>query len=183
MSTVYKIISVTSGKLVDFFNHPFFCIVGGISTVLMVLFFCYTVFLIIKGVLPVWYRLGMGLSRRKIAIFAGSEFESLKDMVIDSGIFKAKNILQISKNSIKKAERETLFLLHWKEFHDKIDEILSIKRDSAALVVYAPKSDGPIESSDMEKINSHRNAIVVNFRGRLLNDIFISLITTSYEKK
>ncbi len=170
--------------IVTFFNHPFFIIIGGISTILIILCFCYTVFLMIKGVFPVWYRLGMGLSKRKIAIFASTEFESLKRMLIDSKIFKEKNILQVNKNDLKKAEKETLFLVHWKDYQNKIDDILAIKKDSTALIVYAPQNEGRIEPADkMEKINSHRNTIVVNFRGRLLSDILISLITTSYEKR
>jgi hypothetical protein len=169
--------------LSDFFNHPFFCIFGGISTCLVILGFVVTGFLFIRGIFPVWYRLGMGLSKRKIALFASSGFDSLQNMLIDSGIFKNKNILQINKDSIKKAENETLFLLYWKDFHDNIEEVLSIKKDSTVLIVYAPASEERIETSTMEKINSHRNAIVVNFRGRLLNDILISMITTSYEKR
>lgn len=169
---------------VNFFNHPFFIIIGGISTTLIVLSFFYTLYLVIKGIIPVWYRLGMGLSKRKIAIFADGEFNSLKDMLVDSKIFCTNNISQINKNDLKKAENNTIFLVHWKEFQDKIDDILKIKKDSAALVVYAPRSEGIIEPVEkMELINSHRNTIVVNFRGRLLNDILTSLITTSCSKK
>ena len=180
---MYKIMTSITGNIISFFNHPFFIIIGGIATILMILSFCYIMFLIIKGVFPVWYRLGMGLSKRKIAIFASTEFESLKNMFIDSGIFEGKNILQINKNALKRAENETLFLVHWKDYLDKIDEILAIKKDSAALVVYAPQSEGRIPEDKMEKINSQRNTIVVSFRGRLLNDILISLITTSYKKR
>ena len=105
-------------------------------------------------------------------------------MLIDSKIFKGKNILQVNKNDLKKAEKETLFLVHWKDYQDEIDDILAIKKDSTALIVYAPQNEGRIEPADkMEKINYHRNTIVVNFRGRLLSDILISLITTSYEKR
>lgn len=169
--------------IINFFNHPFFIIVGGISTALIIISFFYTVFLIFKGILPVWYRLGMGLSKRKIAIFASSEFKSLKNMLVDSKIFKESNVIQINKNELKKAEKETLFLVHWKEYQEKIEEILTMKKDSTALVVYAPQNEGRINDSEIEKINSHRNTIVVNFRGRLLNDILTSLITTSYEKR
>lgn len=169
-------------NLVNFFNHPFFIIIGGIATIFMIVAFCYTIYLVIKGILPVWYRLGLGLSKRRIAIFASTEYESLKSMLIDSKIFEEKNIIQINKNDIKKAEKETLFLVHWKDYQDKIDEILSLKRDATALIVYAPQSEGIINSTKMLKINSHRNAIVVNFRGRLINDILVSLITTSYDR-
>ena len=63
-----------------------------------------------------------------------------------------------------------------------LDSILSEKKDGTALLIYAPQEEGFISKEDIAKINQHRNVIVVNFRGRLLNDIMISLITTSYEK-
>ena len=179
---MYIIINGVIGNIVDFFNHPFFIVIGGISTLLMIIVFFYTSFIVVKGILPVWYRLGIGLSKRKIAVFASGEFESLKSMLVDSKIFKDNNIIQIDKNSLKKAENETIFLMHWLDYQDKIDDILNIKKDSTALIVYAPQDEGRIESDKMKEINSHRNTIVVNFRGRLLNDIMVSLITTGYEQ-
>ena len=115
-----------------------------------------------------------------IAVFASTEYESLKAMLVDSKIFKANNIIQICKDSLKKAERETLFLVHWKEYQGVINDIISIKKDTTALIVYAPQHEGRIEDPEiLTKINSQRNSIIVNFRGRLLNDIIVSLITTS----
>lgn len=169
--------------ITNFFNHPFFIVVGGLTTILMIVGFLYTTYLIIKGVFPVWYRLGIGLAKRKIAIFASGEFDGLKSMLVDSKIFEEDNIIQINKNDIKKAEKETIFLVHWKDYQEKIDEILTLKKDSTALIVYAPQSEGRIEPQEkMDKINSHRNTVVVNFRGRLMNDILTSLITTSYDR-
>ena len=168
-------------EIINFFNHPFFIIVDGIATVLMIIGFCYTAFLIIKGVFPVWYRLGIGLSKRKIAVFAKDEYGSLDSMLTDSKIFTTT--IQINKNDLKKAEKETIFLVHWKEFKDKIDDILLLKKDSTPLIIYAPQEEGFIDRDIMKKINSHRNSVVVNLRGRLLNDILTSLITTSYDKR
>lgn len=169
--------------IVGFFNHPFFIIVGGVTTLLMIVGCFYTLYVTIKGILPVWYRLGKGLSKRKIAIFANEEFDNLKNILIDSNIFKEQNIIKIEKNSIKKAKSITLLLLHWKSFQSDIDNVLSVKDDSDALIIYAPQEEGLIDKSILSKINRERNSIVVNFRGRLLNDILTSMITTSYEKK
>lgn len=170
-------------KITEFFDHPFFIIVGGIGTVLMIIGFLYTAWLAIRGVFPVWYRLGIGLSKRRIAIFASTEYESLRSLLIDSKIFSGNNITQINKNDLRKSENETLYLVHWKDYQDKLDEILALKKDSTALIVYAPLNEGRIENQAMlDKINNHRNTLIVNFRGRLLNDILTSLITTSYDK-
>ncbi len=168
--------------LTEFFNYPFFVIFGGISTVLIITGFLYTIYLYSVGILPVLKRLGMGLAKREIAIFADTDnFSSLKNLLIDSKIFKKKNISHIDKDSLKKAENITLMLMHWKSFGDKIDKILDIKKDTDALIIYIPYEDGQIDKPNMKKINEHRNTIVVNLRGRLLNDILVSMITTSYK--
>jgi hypothetical protein len=170
-------------EIINFFNNPFFIIVGAFSTIFMMASFIYVAYLVIKGVLPVWYRLGIGLSARKVAIFADIEYESLKSMLVDSGMFKEENIFQVHNNALKKAESESLFLVHWKDYQDKINEILTIKKDSAALIIHAPQNEGRIDDQSLSEINSHRNSIIVNFRGRLMNDILTSMITTSYEQK
>lgn len=168
-------------QIVNFFNHPFFIIMGGLATLIAIFGFIAMIFLVIKGILPVWYKLGIGLSKRKIAIFADAEFDSLKNLLIDSGIFNKKNIVKIDKGSIKKAESISLLLVHYNSFRDKINEIISIKHDSDALIIYAPQEEGSIEKDILKNINSQRNAIIVNFRGRLLNDVLVSMITTGYK--
>jgi hypothetical protein len=35
----------------------------------------------------------------------------------------------------------------------------------------------------LARINEARNATIVNFRGRLLNDVLVSLLTTGYQAK
>jgi hypothetical protein len=169
-------------RIISFFSHPFFVCVGGLTTLLAVAGLLYAIYLLTKGLLPVWYRLGMGLAKRKIAVFATDEFANLQGMLIDSHLFKQKNILHIDRESLKKGVSATLILVHWKPFKAHIDEILRIKSDSDAMIIYAPQKEGFIDDASLDKINSERNAIIVNFRGRLLNDILTSMITTSYEK-
>jgi hypothetical protein len=170
-------------QIIDFFNHPFFIIIGGITTLIAIVSFVYGVYIILSGVIPVWIRLGKGLSNKKIALYAENEYESLKSLLIDSGLFKAKNIEKISRDSMAKGERHSMMLVNFPEFSDKIPEILQYKKDSDSLIVYAPQTGGRLEPNLMNQINDNRNSIVVNFRGRLLNDIVTSIITTTYEKR
>ena len=136
------------------------------------------------GISPALSRLGKGLANRQIAIFAnGDDFNSLKSLLLDSKLFKEKNVIQITVGEIRKSENISLFLMHWKSFKSHLDSILTCKKDSTALIVYAPQEEGFLSPDEIKKINQHRNVIVVNMRGRLLNDIVTSLITTSYEKK
>ena len=168
--------------IIDFFNHPFFICVGGLTTLLAVLGLFCTALKVAKGLLPVWFRLGMGLSKRKIAILAEAQSSDLRDLLVDSRLFNSKNIIIVGKESIKKAESATMILVHWEPFKSQIDQILEIKKDSDALIIYAPQKEGLLEKEDLAKLTSQRHTIIVNFRGRLLNDIYTSMITTSYEK-
>jgi len=168
----------------NFFNAPIIVIIGGISTLIMLSASVYTAYLIIKGVVPVWYRLGKGLSKRKIAIFALSPQDNeLRNLLIDSKIFLKDNIINVTDKELKKASEHTLLLVHYKPFKDCLDRIISNKKDEAALIVYAPRSEGDIDDETMMKINTERNSIIVNMRGRLINDILTCMITTGYEKK
>ncbi len=62
-------------------------------------------------------------------------------------------------------------------------QIRDIKKDGEALVIYAPRSGGPIPENIMSELDTKRNVTVVNFRGRLLNDMVTAMITTGYTKK
>lgn len=169
-------------SIINFFNHPFFIIVGGATTIVMIVGFLYTAWLVFIGVLPVWYRLGIGLSKRKIAIFGTTEaFESLKSSLIDSNIFKDENIVHIKPENIDKAKGETVFLVDWETFGEKIERVFSARNNhQTAIVIYAKPASIPHEK--MNDIANRANTVVVNFRGRLLNDILTSLITTIYDR-
>lgn len=167
--------------IADIFNSSFIIVdwilrVLGIISVLLALFGIYS------GVVRILYRLGKGLYKRKIAIFSTSGSETLKNLLVDSKIFRKENILQVSQSELRRAEDASIFLVHWKDFKDHIEDILKLKTDKKALIVYAPQNEGFIDNQDLLKINAHRSVIIVNFRGRLLNDIVITLITTSYEQ-
>jgi hypothetical protein len=139
----------------------------------------------VRGIFPVLVRLGNGLSRRKIVIFAkGDVLISLANLLRDSKLFNSTNILKVPNESdIGIAETATLFLVYWPDWKNDLDKILRCKTDGTALIVYAPQEHGFIPKETMAVLDKQRNVVVNNFRGRLLNDIVASMITTSYEKK
>lgn len=140
---------------------------------------------VITGLLPALIRLGKGLSGRKMAVFAsGPQLSSIKNHIADSRLFRPKNIIHIeSRSELTRAEGSTIFLVYWKDWANEIDDIIRLKSDHTALVIYAPYADGRIADSDMEKLERERNVIVTNFRGRLMNDLLITMIASGYEKK
>lgn len=169
--------------LLEFFNHPFFTVVGGITTTILVLGVIYRVACWMLSVTPTLLRLGSALWGRRVAIFASSEsYNSLKNTLVDSGLFRGKNILQISLDNIDKAKYETIFLVDWDTFGEQIENIFTARKNhQTAIVIFAKPASIPNEI--MADIANRANTVVVNFRGRLLNDILTSLITTSYDKK
>lgn len=158
--------------------------VSRISTVIVIIGVVLAIVSWLRGISPALWRLGNGLARRKIAIFAKSDnLSSLQSLLTDSKLFSEENIVPIiNKNDVGKSERATLFLVYWPDWKDDIDTILAKKSDGAALIVYAPQELGIISGDAVKKLNEKRNVILTNFRGRLLNDIVVSMITTSYEK-
>lgn len=159
-------------------------IVGYISTVLVVISFVWGLVLWFKGIFPALLRLGNGLAKRKIAIFAkGDNLSSLKKLLLDSKLFNGKNILEITrKEDVGICEKAGLYLVFWHDCSDYIESILQKKPDECALIVYAPRNLEPIPSKQMENLDGHRNTAVSNFRGRLLNDVVTAMITTGYTK-
>ena len=156
--------------------------IGYISTIIVVASVVMSVVLWVKGILPVLLRLGNGLAKRRIAIFAKDEnLNSLKNLLVQSELFDEENILEITKKEdVGVAECATVYLVFWHDWTMDIESILQQKRDKDALIIYAPRSLGPIPEEQMENLDSKRNTAVTNFRGRLLNDVITAMITTSY---
>ena len=144
----------------------------------------YAIFLWTRGISPALLRLGNGLARRKIAIFAKSDnYSSIKNLLLDSKLFREKNICAITKkDDVGRATSTTMYLVYWPDWANDIDDILDQKADKCALIVYAPYDRGKIPDEQMKKLDGKRHTAVTNFRGRLLNDVVTSMITTSYEQ-
>ena len=140
-----------------------------------------TIFMIAWKGLFVWYRIGKGLAKRKIAIFADTEFDFLKRLLVDSGLITEKNIIKISKRDMARARDCSLYVVHYHPFKEEMQDILMQKKDTDALIVYTPPEDEKIEVESLIMINRQRNTTTVNFPGRLLNDVFVSMITTSFK--
>jgi hypothetical protein len=160
-------------------------VVGILESLALIITLGYGVMLWTRGVFPALLRLGNGLAKRNIAIFAKAENSaSLRRLLLDSGLFNAKNILEIARREdMGVAERASVYLVFWHDWADQIGEVLNKKPDGCALIVYAPRDHGPIPENQMKELDGHRHTAVTNFRGRLLNDIVTAMITTSYEQR
>ena len=167
--------------ILSFFNHPFFIFVGGVTVIFGTFGVFRQLFCWLLGISPIAIRLGVALSKRRVAIFGSPQaFESLKSSLVDSGIFKEKNVICIHADNFEKAQLETVYLVDWESFGEKIEQIFLLRKShQIALIIYA--KPGSIPQDQMNIIANRPNTVVVNFRGRLLNDILTSMMTTAYE--
>ena len=157
----------------------------GVHTLLWLIGIVSLVYFAAKGVLPVLYRLGSGLARRKIAIFAEPvAYGELRQLLIDSKLFKPGNITHVhSPSEIDVAKSASVHLVFWPDWANSIDPLLKARQPKVPCIIYAPQARGLIERTDMNRLDEdHRHTTVTNFRGRLLNDIVTAMITTSYER-
>lgn len=143
------------------------------------------IWLCVSGFIPVLMRLGNGLKRRKIAIFAkGDMSASLHALFADSKLFNTKNITIVThEGDFGRAEDASVFLVHWPDWPDEMARIIALKMDASPLVVYAPQGKGPVPPHTIALLEKQRNVALANLRGRLLNDVVASLITSAYAKK
>lgn len=158
-------------------------VVGAIDTIVLIILVGRRIILWTRGISPALYRLGNGLANRRIALFAKNDsLNSLRTLLVQSKLFRGKNVLAITNiNDIGIAEQASVYLMFWPDWKDNLNDILQMKPDACALIVYAPRDHGPIPEPEMVQLDGKRHTAVTNFRGRLLNDIVTAMITTSYE--
>jgi hypothetical protein len=113
-------------------------------------------------------------------------FSSLRTDLVDTGIFREKNIYQIKGNTLSKVKEATLALVHYQSFSEKeIEAILNNKKSNAGFIFYFPEfvpEQNVIPVETVKLINNEQFTTIVNMRGRLMNDIVTTLLSTSYDK-
>ena len=170
-------------------TNPIFLFIGRCLLVITVAGFLLTAASWALGfATPIW-RLGLGLRRRKIAIAANDKtFNALRIDLIATNIFRETNIKQITKEHLARIKNHSLVIVHYKSFlEEELKQMLKDKESTCGMIFYYPEHDpasGDRIPNDMfQEILKRENTTVVNFRGRLLNDIINTIITTSYQKK
>ena len=139
-------------------------------------------------------RLGLGLQFRKIWIISPSEhLSSVKDIITDAGIFKKVDYIPPDdlkkKNEAKhKLKRKSMLVFRYPsstpETNRLLELVLESKDKSAGLIVFSPPPPNGIKPPElMTKASDTENTIVVNAKGRLLNDLLNLMMTTSLQRK
>jgi len=133
----------------------------------------------IKGILKPLWRLGLGLSRKKITVIASQkDSESLVNLIKDSHIFTTKNIFRIiSEEDSEDIKKANVILFKYSGAPFTLKEVLEKKHDDSAIVIYAKQGEIQ-DSEDWKLMHKCRNISVCNLKGRLLNDLLTLMITT-----
>ena len=159
-------------------------ILGNISNVILLVTIIWGTWAWFDGILPSVLRLGTSLSKRKIAVVAKDNNSTiLVNLLVHSEIFKQKNILKVcGVTDLGLLESASIILAQWSDFKQDYKKILEKKKDSDALVVYAPQNEGKVDETAISDLAAHRNVTITNFKGRLVNDLFLSMITSGYKQ-
>ena len=159
--------------------------IGFITTIMAIIGGLVTIVGWIAGVSMVMKRLGLGRWYRKVLIVSGGESgEMLKKDLIDSGVFRGKNISIIGGQSLSDIKTADLILLdYWSIDPNRVLTAIGNKQNRAGMVVYSPMKNGRITPEVTERINDEPFTTIVQMRGRLVNDLLITLMSTSYYKK
>ena len=173
-------------SIIDFFDHPFFTILGGIASIISILTMLAIFIAWIFGIAPIAWKLGISRWSRKIGIASSDDiWHQLEADLINSGIFRKRNIERISATNISTVRNYSLILVHYKSFNEgQLREIFRTKRSESGMIVYYPEfhsEEGDSITPEMiRQIHDRENSSVVNFRGRLLSDLVLTFITTSF---
>ena len=165
-------------QIVEFFNHPVFIVFGGLSALLILLGVLYQIICWFLGVTPIIARLGKAIWKRDVSIVGNKEsFEFLRDTLLSSELFRKKNITFIDTKTLEKVKKSSLILVDWETSEDKIDTIFVNRKDeSVPVIIYVGANK--ISGEKIAELGNRINTIVVNFRGRLVNDVLISMMTS-----
>lgn len=166
--------------LTSFFNQGIFIIYGGISICITLLSILYVFICWAIGISPVLIRLGLGLWQREIAIISNANaFSELKGILSYTKIFK--NIVHINPKNHEESKDKNLVIVDWESANKYVSEVIGERTSiNTPIIIFAKPATIPNEI--MSVIANKPNIVVVNFKGRLLNDVLTCLITSSYKK-
>lgn len=130
---------------------------------------------------PAW-RFAIALKAKKIYVVSNLDnSQTICDDLVNSGLIKEKNIIKKNSDQIGYLSKAKLLILDF-DFLDeeKILKVVESKEPACGVIVYSKCKK--ITDSTMDKLNESPQVSVVNFRGRLINEVILLLISTSFVK-
>lgn len=151
----------------------------GIASLIFVVVGC------ISGVTQATVRFGLALFGKKVAIFANADdYHIIESDLTSSGLIKKKNIERVSADQRANLNEALLIVFACRaDNKEYINEVVNRKNSRCGLIVYCPSGPGVLSAQEIATINSSSFTTVCNFRGRLVNDVLLMMLSTSFKKK
>lgn len=130
------------------------------------------------------WRFGFALYGKKIMIVANDkDYHDLEEDLSDSGLIKRKNIQRVSDKHISKVKDALLLIVVYGYLNkDDFREIINSKSSRCGLIVHCPPEKGRIDDDEMGLLSKTAFTALCNFRGRLVNDVLLMMLSTSFKK-
>lgn len=131
------------------------------------------------------WRFGLALLRKQIKVVADTEdYDTIYHDLIVSGLINSKNIVRVSKESLSDLQDAFMIIVSCGYLtSDGFARVVDGKSSRCGLVVYCPPEKGRMSSDDFSHLNSAPFSTLCNFRGRLVNDVLLMMLSTSFKKK
>ena len=116
------------------------------------------------------WRFGLALYGKKILIVASDEdYHDLEEDLSDSGLIKAKDAL-------------LLIVVYGYLDKEGFREIINGKSSRCGLIVHCPPEKGRIDDDEKKLLGKTAFTTLCNLRGRLVNDVLLMMLSTSFKK-
>lgn len=155
-----------------------FCLFGLVALIAIVLG-------AFAGITQALWRFGLALFGKKILVIADEgDYEDIREDLTDSGLIKNKNIQRISNKHLDKIN-DTLMLIVVYGYlgNDDFEAVVRRKNSRCGLIVHCPPEKGRIDDRQMSLLSKTSFTALCNFRGRIVNDVLLMMLSTSFKRK
>ena len=164
-------------------NHPIIIIISFFINVITFFSTIYFMFKFSEKPIKIVFKFSKNIMQCRIAIYSNPD-RDLNSTIKSMNVFEEKNIRTIiPNNDINIGKDSNLLVINYEDFSDRILKIIDECRNSTKIPVIIFANPGAIQPITLlNEITNRNNLTIVNYKGRLLNDIITSLITTEFSK-
>lgn len=139
----------------------------------------------LAGITQAMCRFGLALFAKRIAIIAGSDdFNDIKKDLVNSGLIKAKNIQHVTNKHLNEVQSALLVIIVYGYLeYEEFSAVARGKKTQCGLIVYCPPEKGRIDTQGMKLLSMIPFTALCNFRGRMVNDVLLMMLSTSFKGK
>lgn len=137
------------------------------------------------GVTQALVRFGLALFGKKIFVVASEdEYGDIREDLVDSGLIKSGNIQRVSNRHMDKAHDALLLIIVYGYLEPKdFEALVRTKSSRCGVIVYCSPEKSRITEQEMSLLSRTSFTALCNFRGRMVNDVLLMMLSTSFKRK